>query len=108
MSMTAVYALSAPLTAFICCAFISFMMKPLKLNDKLRMIIVYVVFLILCFAMEAGSQGITRIDFTAFNFTRFIFRVVAGLFVCIGMYLFYIRDVLSDKYERARKAKGKK
>lgn len=108
MSMTAVYAISAPLTAFICCAFISLLMKPLKLNDKLRMIIVYVAFFLLCFVMEAGGNGITNIDFASFNSTRFIFRVVAGVFVCIGMYLFYIRDVLSDKYERARKAKGKK
>ena len=108
MSMTMVYAISAPITAFVTCAFLSFMMKNFKMGYKLRMIIVYLAFLRLCFVMESGGSSVFNIDTEFFNFQRFIFRAVAGIFVCIGMYLWYIRDELSDKYGDKLDKKSKK
>lgn len=104
------YIITAPLTAFITCAFIIMFMSKLKMKPELRMTIVFAVYAIFAFVMGAGGNGIFNLDLSTFNGTQYMFRLVAGVFVCFGLYLFYKRGDIADKMhekQAAKKSKGK-
>ena len=108
MSTFAVYAIAAPLNAFICCSFITFFMKKMNLSSIKRLVITFIIYSFIAFGMCAGGNGLLNIDMAVFNLTLFLLYIVSGFCVCIGIYCFYERDRLAEKYEKrkaARKAK---
>lgn len=90
-----VYAIAAPLNAFITCAFIMLFMSKIKLKPEIKCPIIYVTYVIFAFVMGAGGNGLLNIDMTQFDKIMFLYRVVAGVFVCLGLYLFMKRSDLA-------------
>ena len=110
MNNIQLYIITAPITSFITCAFIIMFMSKIKMKPELRMTIVFVVYAIFAFVMGAGGNGIFNLDLSAFNSIQYMFRLIAGVFVCFGLYLFYRRGDIADKMhekQAARKSKGK-
>ena len=110
MNNIQLYIITAPITAFITCAFIIMFMSKIKMKPELRMTIVFVVYAIFAFVMGAGGNGIFNLDMSACNGIQYMFRLIAGVFVCLGLYLFYRRGDIADKMhekQAARKSKGK-
>lgn len=105
MTMYQVYAIAAPLNAFIWCAFITFFLKKLHLKSHIRMLVTYGIYLMISFATCAGGNGIFNIDMSVFNLTQFILFAFAGMCVCIGIYFFYERGNIGRKIEEKRNAK---
>lgn len=105
MSTFTIYAIAAPLNAFICCAFITFLMKRMKLKSSVRLIITYLIYVLLAFAMCAGGNGIFNIDMSVFNLTLFLLYISSGLCVCIAIYCFYERGRIADKIHAKSDAK---
>ena len=105
MSTFAVYAIAAPLNAFICCSFITFFMKKMNLSSIKRLVITFCIYALIAFGMCAGGNGILNIDMSVFNLPLFLLYISSGFCVCIGIYCFYERDRLADKYHEKKRAK---
>lgn len=105
MNTFMVYAFAAPLNAFICCSFITFFMKRMNLSSAKRLIITFFVYSLMAFGMCAGGNGLLNIDMSVFNLTLFLLYIVSGFCVCIGIYCFYERDKIADKFEQKRNSK---
>jgi len=108
MTMFQVYALAAPLNAFIWCAFITFFLKRLRLKSHIRVIVIYLIYLMITFSVSSGGNGIFNVDMSAFNVTQFVLYAASGACVCLGLYFFYERGNISRKLEEKRKAKNNK
>ena len=107
MNTFTVYAIAAPLNAFICCAFITFFMKKMRLTPEVRMLSTFGIYALLAFAISSGGQGITNLDFSTFNTTLFILYLASGVCVCLGIYFFYKRGDISAKLAEKKNAKNK-
>ena len=105
MTMFQVYAIAAPLNAFIWCAFITFFLKKMHLKSHIRMLVTYAVYLMISFATCAGGNGLFNLDMSVFNLTQFLLYAFAGACVCIGIYCFYERGNIGSKIEARRNAK---
>lgn len=108
MTMFHVYALAAPIYSFIWCAFITFFLKRMHLKNHVRVIVTYLIYLMLTFAICAGGNGIFNINMEVFNSTQFILYSISGACVCLGLYLFYERGNIGRKIEEKRNAKNAK
>lgn len=108
MNQVTLYAITAPITALVCCSFFSLFMKRMKMPPLRRCIIVFVVYALFTFAMGAGGEGIFSLDYANYNWTQYIFRLAAGFCVCLFLFLFYSRADLAMKLEEKKKSKGKK
>ncbi|MBQ8604990.1 MAG: hypothetical protein IJ410_09150 [Oscillospiraceae bacterium] len=108
MTMFQVYAIAAPISAFIWCAIITFFLKNFHLKSHIRVIVTYVIYLMIAFAMSSGGNGLLNIDMSVFNSAQFMMYAVAGLCVCLGLYLFYERGNIGQKLEDRRNAKKAK
>ncbi len=110
MSEFTVWAITAPLNAFICCAFITFFMKRMKISTALRMTITFIAYVLLSFIFCSGGNGLFEIDMTTFQLPRFLLYVASGFCVCLGIYFFFERGTISKKLAEKRDAKkqGKK
>ncbi|MEG1782089.1 MAG: hypothetical protein RR253_02445 [Oscillospiraceae bacterium] len=97
MNTFTIYAIAAPLNAFICCAFITFFMKRLKLTPEIRMISTFVIYALIAFAISSGGQGLFHFDMSTFNLTLFTLYIASGICVCMGIYAFYKRSDISKK-----------
>ncbi len=105
MTMFQVYAIAAPLNAFLWCAFITYFMRKWKIKTHIKMIITYIIYVFLAFAQCAGGNGIFNVDMSVFNTTQFIMFITAGLCVCIGIYCLFERNNIAAKIAAK---KGKK
>lgn len=100
-----IYAIAAPVNAFICCAFIAFFIKKMHLTSRVRMTVTFLVYCLIAFVMCAGGNGLLNIDMSNFNSTLFVLYVVSGFCVCLGIYFFYERGNIGRKLEEKRAAK---
>ena len=107
MTMFQVYALAAPLNAFIWCAFITFFLKRMHLKNHVRVIVTFFIYMLITFATCAGGNGIFNIDMSVFNVTQFALYAISGACVCLGLFLFYERGNIGQKLEDRRNAKNK-
>ncbi len=105
MNTFMIYALAAPVNAFICCAFITFFIKKMNLKNTTRMMVTFFSYCLLAFVMCAGGNGLFNIDMSAFNLTLFVLYVVSGFCVCLGIYFFYERRNIGMKLEERKAAK---
>ncbi|MBQ3587302.1 MAG: hypothetical protein II977_01915 [Oscillospiraceae bacterium] len=105
MTMFHVYAIAAPINAFLFCAFITYFLKNFKMRSNVRMTVTYLVYVLLAFVQCAGGNGIFGIDMSVFNLTQFLMFITAGACVCIGIYFFYERGNIGQKIEDRRKGK---
>ena len=110
MNTYQVYAIAAPLNAFICCAFISLFIKSLHLKTSIRVVVTYIVYVLLTFVTCAGGEGLFNINMENFLLTKFVLFSIAGACVCAGLYVYFEKSNISDKIRRrqAEKAKSKK
>ena len=88
-------AITAPLNAFITCAFIMLFMSKIKLKPEIKCPIIYLVYAVFAFVMGAGGNGLFNLDMSKFDMTMYIYRLVAGVFVCLGLYLYIKRGDLA-------------
>ena len=105
MTMFHVYAMAAPINAFLFCAFITFFLKNFKMASAKRMLVTYAIYVPLAFTMCAGGNGIFNIDMSVFNLVQFLMYIAAGACVCTGIYFFYERGTIGRKIEAKRKGK---
>lgn len=107
MTMFQVYAIAAPLNAFIWCAFITFFLKKMHLKSHIRVIVTYLIYIMITFSVCSGGNGIFNMDMSVFNVTQFLLYAASGACVCIGLYCFYERGNIGRKIEEKRNAKTK-
>ena len=78
MNTFVVYAIAAPINAFICCAFITFFMRKINISAEMKAVATFIVYVFLAFAITAQGQGLFNINFMTFNWTLFFLYVTSG------------------------------
>jgi len=105
MNTFTLYAIAAPLNAFIFCACITFALKNFHLKSHIRALVTFVVYTMLAFAMSAGGNGLLNLDVESFNLVQFLLYTASGLCVCLFLFLFYERGNIGSKIEARRNNK---